>query len=675
MRTIGLSGGLDLVSEHREYLFPPGTCHDSAAVLVEDGEVVAAIEEERLNRIKHTSKGAANAVRFCLTQAGLSLADVDQVVYYGSEEGCTAWMRSLFYGTVDAAPVTSYRQLIHDLLRHGVGEDVDDARLGFVHHHLAHAISAQAQSGFDECLVVTLDGAGDGLSGSVSRWRGSAYEVLTLLPDGKSLGMLYDRVIAMLGYGFTEEYKVMGLAPYGDPARFRRPMQAVYTLLPGGDYLIHWHRIQELYPLAPVRKRGEPILQEHKDVAAALQEALEAIAFHVLGFFRAATGLVRLCLAGGVAHNSTLNGKVLYSGLFREMFVQPASHDAGCALGAALFPHVTSRNGRSGDGNASRAVAHVYWGTDVGDRETILARLRAWQPLVDIACVEDVAERAAALLADGAVLGWVQGRSEFGPRALGNRSILADPRPAANRERVNAMVKKREAYRPFAPAVPEERAAEFFELSPGMRAPFMSFTVRVRREWRERLAATTHVDDTARIQTVSRDSNPRFWELLEAFGRLTGVAVLLNTSFNNDVEPIVDSVDDAVACFLTTGLDYLVVGEVVVSRSGQGATGMLDLAAQLPAHARLTETAAPDGGGRLTPAHAIANTCGRPPVSVSAPAHRLLKKAHPDVALRDLLAPDDDEESVAREMTALWSRRVVTLRPVNLRAQGQRVSR
>jgi carbamoyltransferase len=664
---LGLSGGLDLVFQHREYLFTPGICHDSAAVLAEDGRIVAAIEEERLNRIKHTSKGAVNAIRHCLRSRGIRLNDVDALIYYGSEEACTAWMRNLFYGSRDAQPVTTYRELIHELLRHGLGEELDDRKLRFVNHHLAHAISAYAQSGFSEGLVFTVDGVGDGLSGSITQWRGSSYELLATYSGEKSLGIFYDRVIAMIGYGFTEEYKVMGLAPYGDPARFRQAFEPLCSLLPRGDYSLNWHLLDTLYPLARVRKQGEPILQEHKDIAAALQEALERVVFHVLSYYRQLTGASFLCLAGGVAHNSTLNGKLLYSEMFRHIFVQPASNDSGCAIGAALYPFVSQTGPASAVTSPLPArIEHVFWGTDAGTPDEIGAALERWKPLIEVAHEAQVAKRSAALLADGQVLGWVQGRSEFGPRALGHRSIVADPRPAANKELINAMVKKREGYRPFAPAVLEEHAAEYFELPyDDLKLPFMSFTVEVRPQWRETLRGTTHVDNSARVQTVSKETDPRFWELIEEFRQLTGVAVLLNTSFNNDAEPIVDSVDDAVACFLTTGLQRLVVGEHLVGKTAHGRSGILDLCASLPAFARLTETKAPGHDGELVVTHAIANSYDHNAVAISEHAYRLLGRSSGGRQRVSALLDGDSEASLAliAELWTLWERRVVVMRP------------
>lgn len=664
MLVLGLCGGLDQVSEHREHLFPPGICHDAAAALVEDGHVVAAIEEERLNRIKHSSKGAVNAIQQCLRFKGVRLSDVDRLVYYGTEEGCNAWMRNLFYGSHDAEPVVTYRQLIHDMLNSGIGEDIEDAKLCFVHHHLAHATSAFVQSGLPESLVLTIDGAGDGLSGSVSGWHGRRYEVMASFSESISLGTFYGRVIQMLGYGFTEEYKVMGLAPYGDPQRFRSDFDRLFTLLPDGGYILHWQLLESLYSLAPVRKRKQPIMQAHKDISAALQETLELIVFHILRHFRSRTGIPALCMAGGVAHNSTLNGKILCSGMFNDVFVQPASGDSGCAVGAALFPFLQPDSPTSH--LASPRIRHVFWGSDVGTEDEIEIALRRWGACVRVEHTQEIVQRCADLLAAGEVIGWVQGRSEFGPRALGHRSILADPRPASNKDQINAMVKKREGYRPFAPAVLEERAADFFELPHHGTAPFMSFTLKVRAEARELLGSTTHVDNTARVQTVSRQVDPLFWELIAAFGNRTGVPVLLNTSFNNHAEPIVDSVDDAVACFLTTGLHRLVVGRYLVNKCLPTHDVLLSLAPSLPAYARLVETVATRADGQRVTDYMIGMSFNREPTRVSPRAHQILKKADGRRSLGHLLeGSTDDVADLVTELSSLWELRVIAMRGVN----------
>jgi carbamoyltransferase len=663
MLVLGLSGGLDRVFANRDYLFQPGTCHDAAAVLVEEGRVLVAIEEERLNRIKHTSKGAINAISHCLRSQSIRLSDLDHLVYYGSEEACNAWMRNLFYSNRDAEPVVTYRQLIHELLQQGLGEDIDDAKLGFVNHHLTHAISAYAQSGFSEALVLTIDGAGDALSGSVTRWRGSNYELLVTYPEASSLGTFYLCVIAMIGYGFTEEYKVMGLAPYGDATRFKAAFDRLYDLLPGGAYVVHWHMLPGLYQLAPVRKKGQPILQDHKDIAAGLQEALERIVFHVLAHYRRHAGMAKLCLAGGVAHNSTMNGKLLSSGLFDDVFVQPASSDSGCAIGAALYPFMAAGAGHRY--HLPARIEHVFWGTDAGSDADIGAALHRWRAVVDVEPEPDIARRCAALLAEGEVIGWVQGRGEFGPRALGHRSIVADPRPASHKDLINGMVKKREGYRPFAPAVLEECVADYFEVPrQGMTFPFMSFTLKVRPEHRELLGATTHVDHTARVQTVSKQVDPLFWELIDAFRQYTGVPVLLNTSFNNHAEPIVDTVDDAVTCFLTTGLQRLAVGRHLVSKIAHGPPVILQMYVSLPGYARLTEIVAQGEDGRCSTTHAIANSYNRHTIRISAEAYELLKHANGELTVAEQLgAQADGAADLAAELWNLWEQRAIAARP------------
>src|SRR5688572_21813287 len=276
--------------------------------------------------------------------------------------------------------------------------------------------------------------------------------------------------------------------------------------------------------------------------------------------------------------------------MFEDIFVQPAAHDAGCAIGAALYPFFKQQSANGGNGKVTQ-LDHVFWGTEIGNGEAVLNDLEQWRDFLEFESRDDIAEHTAELLAQGFVVGWVQGRSEFGPRALGNRSIVADPRPAENKDIINSMVKKREAYRPFAPAVLEEYADEFFKLPrPGMYSPFMTFVVQVREEMRELLKATTHVDGTARIQTVSRSTNSSFWQLIDEFRKRTGVPVLLNTSFNNNAEPIVDSVQDAIVCFLTTKLHYLSVGNYLVSKKNIDHAAYLTLVPQLPAYARLTQT-------------------------------------------------------------------------------------
>jgi carbamoyltransferase len=649
--------------------------HDAAAVLVEDGRVVAAIEEERLDRVKHSSAFPLRAARRCLEEAGARLRDVDRVAVAFSEAYADRYF--LHRALENAAlPLGGGRARVAALLEREFGWDASE-RLRFVGHHESHLWSAFQPSGFDRGLAVSIDGEGESLSGAVATFQGTRLELLREYPVRKSLGFYYRQCITLVGYTRFDEYKVMGLAPYGDPGRYAELFAESYRLLPGGEYeVLPGDALVLLMDDAGLaqraRRRGEPFGQAHRDFAAALQQALERIVFHVLSHWREATGERSLCLAGGVAHNCTLNGRIAYSGLFDRVWVQPAAHDAGNALGAALAV-------LHGEGAplASAPLRQVYLGSGIPDERGVERALRGWGELLEFERCGHVVADTARLLAGGSVVGWVQGRSEFGPRALGNRSILADPRPAENKDRINAMVKKREGYRPFAPSARLERAGDFFELpAAAAEFPFMTFALRVRPEARALLGAVTHVDGTARVQTVARDTNPRYWALLHAFEELTGVPILLNTSFNNHAEPIVDSVDEAVACFLTTGLDVLVVGDHLVRKRGDGVAraALARLSPSLPASRKLVvRTGA--GGARE---YGLESTGGRwfgaGGVAVSDHAFAVLWAADGVHTLDELMDGHGGLDEAARqalldEMTELWSRRAVVLRPPALPAE------
>jgi carbamoyltransferase len=663
MLTLGFSGGLDRVHEN-PYSLAAAFSHDGAAALVEDGAIVTAIEEERLNRIKHSNKFPEEAIRYCLRERGVGVDDVDTFAFYATEEYCNGLLAYLQRTRPNMPVLADARTHLSQLLGETLDAPVDPERITFVRHHMAHAVSASAVSGFERSLVLAIDGYGDGLSGMVARGEGSALTALATFAQRKSLGLLYLNVIAFLGYGRFDEYKVMALAPYGDPARQRSLLTELYELRPDGDYELDAERIEEHLTgrFAP-RRPGEPLLQRHYDLAAALQEALERIVMHVLTHHRQATGLRELCLAGGVALNCTMNGKIAASGCFDGVFVQPAAHDAGCALGAALL--ASHDAGRPADGKRLR---HVYWGTHVGERDEVETVLEGWSDLVAFERHDDVERETARRLADGQVVGWAQGRSEFGPRALGNRSILADPRDAANRERINMMVKKRESYRPFAPSVLEEAAHDLFELPAGTDYDFMLFVVDVREEMRSLLPAITHVDGTARVQTVSRAENPRYWRLINAFGDLTGVPALLNTSFNNNVEPIVDSAQDAVVSFLTTTLDLLVVGDFIVSRRVPTAAARLALRASLPPYvsvAKQRRFVSPDQTAVSAELRLTHGTGAGEPIS-PALADRLIA-LDGERSLSDLLGVDgpnpNGQAGLLDEIDRLWALRLLRLQP------------
>ncbi|MER8383101.1 MULTISPECIES: carbamoyltransferase [unclassified Mesorhizobium] len=666
MLCLGISGGLDQVHENR-FELRNAFMHDGAAVLVRDGRVIAAVEEERLNRMKHSNKLPIRSIQYCLSAAGVQLNDIDRVALYASEPYANAMLEGMSASHPDILSIPlDAKTLVQDLLTREFGTKLDSSRISFVSHHQAHAVSAFAMSGFEQSLILAIDGSGDFLSGLLAVGSGTEITQLEAFPENNSLGLFYLETIRYLGYGLFDEYKVMGLAPYGDPAPYRELFEQFYELSAnGGGYRVHLDRIgPALLRNIEVRRKGMPFTQQHRDVSASLQEALERIVFHILRHHREATGMKRLCLAGGVAHNCTMNGKLLYSGLFEDIFVQPASHDAGCALGAALI--VSNEMGRPAP---CERLQGVYWGPDLGSERAVQQELNAWAGHLEVERSDDVASSAADWIANGAVIGWVQGRSEFGPRALGNRSILADPRPAANKDRINAMVKKREGYRPFAPSVLEEDASEFFDLPDGRHEfPFMNFVVRVRDSKRALLGAITHVDGTARLQTVSRNANPAYWEVINAFKKRTGTPILLNTSFNNNAEPIVDSVADAIATFLTTELDGLVVGPFLVKKRAATLQDWTALAVSLPPYVSLHQTRAYKAPDRRETHCEISTThFSSDSVRISHDLFNLLMRIEGEAVLGDLLntiAPDQAKrEALMEGLRRLWEQRLVRLHP------------
>ncbi|WP_024519946.1 carbamoyltransferase [Bradyrhizobium sp. Tv2a-2] len=664
MLCLGVSGGLDKVYDNPLEL-QNTFMHDGAAVLVRDGRVIAAIEEERLNRVKHSNKFPGESIRYCLATAGVQLSDIDRIAFYATETYCNAMLERLVISQPGISIPLDAKLLLRTLLAQEFGTEVDPSRVSFVSHHETHAVSAFAMSGFDQSLIFAIDGGGDFLSGLLAVGSGTEVKQLQAFPEDNSLGLFYLETIRYLGYGLFDEYKVMGLAPYGDPGPYRKLFEQFYELSAHGGYRVYLDRIgRALLRNIEVRRKGMPFTQQHRDISASLQEALERIVFHIIRHHREATGMKRLCLAGGVAHNCTLNGKLLYSGLFEDIFVQPAAHDAGCALGAALM-----MSQELGQPAPQERLGEVYWGPDLGTERAIEEELKAWNGYLEIERSDDVADSAADWMANGAVIGWVQGRSEFGPRALGNRSILADPRPAANKDRINAMVKKREGYRPFAPSVLEEDAPEFFDLPGGLREfPFMNFVVRVHEPKRALLGAITHVDGTARLQTVSRKTNSAYWDVINAFKKRTGIPVLLNTSFNNNAEPIVDSVADAIATFLTTELDGLVVGPFLVKKRSTKPEDWGGLAVSLPAYVRLYRIRAYTATDRQETICEVRTTLSsRDTVRISNDLFDLLMLIEGEAVVQDLLDTTEFDrprrESLLKELRGLWEQRRVRLRP------------
>jgi carbamoyltransferase len=647
--------------------------HDGAAVLLRDGEIIAGIEEERLNRIKHSNCFPVRAIGYCLNQAGCTLADVDII----------ASNRSIFHADLLAKLAriedptnrlpTNGRAHLAERFQRAFGVDVSK-KLYFCNHHLAHAWSTYALSGFEKTLILSIDGEGDGCSGMLLTGENRRITKLKELSIAQSLGRLYEGLIRVLGYGCFDEYKVMGLAPYGDSRKFAPLFEKCYRLLPKGEYSLEplntWFAYFDSAGIIEgARRKGEPFTQVHKDFAATLQITLEKIVLHVLRYYREQTQHSNLCLAGGVAHNCTMNGQILYSGLFDNVFVQPAAHDAGGAIGAALSA-LYERNHGAHIGK----LTHVSFGTDAGDNETTQNTLDCWAEFLNFQHEDDVASRTAQLLADGFVIGWVQGRSEFGPRALGNRSILADPRPAENKLRINQMIKKREEYRPFAPSVLEEKVSTYFKVPAGQEQfPFMIFVLEVKEEVRKVLGAITHVDGTARVQTVSRTANPLYWELISQFEKLTGIPMLLNTSFNNNAEPIVDSLDDAIGCFLTTGIHYLVANNFVVTKKPveEIRTAMLRLCPQLPVFRKLVKRRKTKDLVSIFEIESAKNKNFAAAVCrISEEMFVVLQHADGGAGFGALMGlagiVPSDHERLIDELMDLWTRRIVDVHPVRI---------
>jgi carbamoyltransferase len=572
--TLGIHGGVNATNDGLPQA-TPFDCHDAAAVLCHDGEVVAAAEEERYARIKHVARFPVEAIRFCLRTAGITLEQVARVTINGNVD--KVFRQHLHWAPYSApgrqatlAEPSYLTDYVAPLLKRQFRAS---PRLGSLDHHHSHAISAFSLSGFDQALCVVLDGEGDehdgrGTAGLIGTFDGERFTPLEVIGFERSLGAYYTLGTHLLGYKTHDEYKVMGLAPYGKADTFEAGFQRVVTLQEGGKFHLSLGP-EGLGPMLAVvgRKTGDAFGQPQQDFAAGLQRHLERAVFHLLRHYREKTGLRKLCLAGGVAQNCSANGKVLNSGLFDEVFVQPVAYDAGCALGAALHGYHLE-----GGSLRSPRMTHLYLGSDTPSGTPLASELGRWQSVVEVSQQADICDAAARAMAAGAVLGWVQGRAEFGARALGNRSIVADPRPAGNRDRINGMVKKREGYRPFAPSVLEEKMHQYFEVPAHVRSlEFMVFVVPVRPEHRETLGAITHVDGTARVQSVSKESNPRYHDLIAAFEKHAGVPMVLNTSFNNNAEPIVDTVSDALNCFLSTDLDMLVVGDHLMKKKDRSA--------------------------------------------------------------------------------------------------------
>lgn len=568
---------------------------DVAAAIVRDGRLIAALEEERFARIKHVAGFPARAIARGLAMAGATAADVD--VWAIARGRRVHLLQKAWFALTHrpgAALVQQYRSTatrqagIADTIAAAFDLDPAAVNTRYVEHHPAHLASAYYTSGFDDAACCAIDGFGDFVSVSVARGHGGRLDVVDRVFFPHSLGLLYLAITQYLGFKkYGDEYKVMGLAPYGSPSRVAE-LQKLVNLDRGGrftlnlEYFRHWTgevsmnwesgepAVPDVYTdrlidlLGPARRADEAVGKTHEDLAASIQRVFEEAAFHVLRGVHERMPASRLCLAGGCAMNSVANGKIRQQTPFTDVFIQPAAGDNGTALGAALDAwHASGEHPNGG------RMLHSYWGTEYD--AAAIAQVIHDSGVVDerrctMTTIEDEAalcDQTAAVLADGAVVGWFQGRMEWGARALGNRSILADPRRRDMRDIINQKIKFRERFRPFAPSVLAEAIDEYF--IGAVHDPFMIQVYPVRPDKRDLIPAVTHVDGSGRLQSVSEQSNARYWRLIRAFHSRTGIPVLLNTSFNEN-EPIVERPEQALDCFLRTDMDVLVMGPHVLRK-------------------------------------------------------------------------------------------------------------
>jgi carbamoyltransferase len=569
---------------------------DSAAALVVNGELVAAAEEERFRRIKHWAGFPSEAIRYCLTEAGLTLADVDGIAI-NQDSSANRREKALYALRNRLSPAAVFRRLANRRKRDDLPATLQQAFPGHgftgkfhsVEHHLAHLSSAFHVSPFTEAVAVSVDGFGDFASAAWGVGNGCEITINNRVLFPHSLGIFYQALTQYLGFPhYGDEYKIMGLAPYGKPVHLDKMRQIVQLLPDGGytlnlEYFVH-HRanvtegwdggapsVGTLYSdrladlLGPLRTAGQALEQHHHDIARSVQAMYEEAFFHLLNTAYAATPMDAVVVSGGCGMNSVANGKIRLQTPFKKIYVQSAAGDAGGAIGSAMS--VWHSNG----GARNFHMAHSSWGPGFTDSDihnlltTQAAELAAAGcQMAQIHDEDTLCQHVAKDIAEGLVIGWFQGRMEWGPRALGNRSILGDPRRANMKDILNLKIKRRESFRPFAPSVLREHVADWFEQDGDV--PFMMQVFRIREEQRPHIPAITHVDGTGRLQTVSADTNPRYHRLITAFHGLSGVPMVLNTSFNEN-EPVVCTPEQALACFLRTNMDVLVLENWVIRRN------------------------------------------------------------------------------------------------------------
>ncbi len=550
--------------------------HDAAAALLQDGRLVAAAQEERFTRKRHDDGFPKNAIDYCLNFAGLKVDQIDEVVFY--DRPFTKFERII--QTYIATFPLGYRSLLKALpvwlkekmwIPQRIAEELEyEKRPLFVDHHMSHAASAFLVSPFEEAAILTLDGVGEWETTTNGVGHGTDIQLLESIWFPHSLGLLYSAFTYYLGFRVNSaEYKVMGLAPYGEPKYYDLIMKELVDLRDDGSFRLNMKYFTYHYGLTMTGRRFDALFKEsrrtpeakltqfHKDVAASIQKVTDTIVVRMARHLQKETGLKRLCMAGGVALNCVSNSKILEETDFKEIFVQPAAGDAGGAVGAAYFVYNTVLKQPR-----TYVMNDAFLGPEYSDAE-IEGLLKKYGVEYTKYDRQSLLRETATLIADQKVIGWFQGRMEFGPRALGARSIIADARNPKNQSIVNLKIKFRESFRPFAPTVLEEKVGEYF--TPAIASPFMLFVATVRDD-RRTIPAVTHVDGSARLQTIARKQNALYYDLIAEFERQTGCPVIINTSFNVRGEPIVCTPDNAIRCFLRTEMDYLVMGSFIVPK-------------------------------------------------------------------------------------------------------------
>lgn len=561
---------------------------DSSACILKNGEVIAASEEERFRRIKHWAGFPSEAIKFCLVEANIDITQVDYVTI--SRNPSANIHKKIIHAAKNLVSVKALKDRLANTKKIGsvkaelskvfnISEDQIKAEIKNIEHHRSHLASAFFASPFNEAAILSIDGFGDFTSTMIATGKGNKIEVLESVIYPHSAGIFYTALTQYLGFPhYGDEYKVMGLAPYGEPnyvdelkkvilfkdnglfelntKYFKHAKEGVAMSWENGDPHIDSIFSKELENLlGPVRQKGEELTQKHKDIATSVQRVTEELIFHILNHLQKRTGLKNICIAGGVAQNSVANGKILEKTTFEHIYIPSAGHDAGTALGSALwlYNHIL-------ENDRLPAIYNAYTGAKSTNEEVEVC-LKSENIEYTKYNDKELLEIVSNALVDGKVIGWFQGRAEFGPRALGHRSIIVDPRRTDAKELLNAKIKRRESFRPFAPSILEEYVAEYFEKTD--KVPFMEKVYPIKKEKHAEIPAVTHVDGTGRLQTVAKGD--RYYDLIEKFRQKTGTPILLNTSFNEN-EPIVNTPKEALNCYLRTEMDMLVMENCVVAR-------------------------------------------------------------------------------------------------------------